>query len=187
MPLIFAVTIIQRLMKTDTINLFSSIKPSLMKKTLFKGTFIAFLGMIPMFYSTLYLPPSILSYWGILIFFVGLGMIALGMLPYRRLTFLENHPNKLSLINNEGMIYFQKEKKTFTIPFSAVEKMVYVEEGSFYGISICLKQTPHEKIIVHNPSFDMNRYQKYSRKWYQCDLFIPYFTKRSYDQIASHL
>jgi len=171
-------------MKTDALTLHSSIKPSLMKRTLFRGTFIGVLGLIPLFYACLFLDTPTLSYWGLPIFFGALALIAFGMMPFRRLTFLEQNPNKLTMVDDRGFIYFHKGKKTLTIPYSTIDKMSYYDKDSIYGIAVCLKKDPHEKITVHNRSFDFERYQNYSKKYYQCDLLLPYFSKRVFREIT---
>lgn len=170
-------------MNADTMTLHSSIKPSLKKKIMFRGTLISAIGLIPMFYGSLYLDVPTLSYWGVPIFFGSLGMIAVGMLPFKRLTFLENNPNKLTINDNDGFIYSHKGKKTLTIPISAIDNISYYEKNSMYGVALSLKKDLEDKIVVHNQSFDFARYSNYSKKHYQCELFLPYFSRRAFKEL----
>lgn len=170
-------------MPIDSFSVYSSIKPDLMKRTLLRGTLIASLGMAPMVYSLLHIGPGALSHWGAILFFAGLLLIAIGMVPYRYLTSLERNPHKVSLFHNLGLVYFHKGKKTLTIPFSAIETITYKEAGQNYGIAIHLKKNPADKVVVNNPLFDMEKYQRLNQRLFGCDLFLQYFTRRSFDQI----
>lgn len=174
-------------MPADTLTIYSSIKQPLIKRALLKGSSIAFFGMLPLIYSTLYIGPGPLSYIGMALYFFGLAMIAVGMVPYRNLTFLERHPHKLALVNNEGLIYFHKGKQTLTVPLSKIEALNYFEGKETYGIAIRIKRDVPEKIIVHNPSFNVEEFQRLSQKGFGCDLFLQYFSKRSFQQIEENL
>ena len=40
-----------------------------------------------------------------------------------------------------------------------------------------------EKAVVHDASFDAEAFQNKSRKKQGCDFFLPYFSKRSYEEL----
>ncbi|MBA2727934.1 MAG: hypothetical protein H0U49_07165 [Parachlamydiaceae bacterium] len=73
----------------------SSICSQLMKSTLLKGTSLAGSGIFIFILAGIFLPPEYLTTYGLPIYAVGLGLIAYGLIPYRRLTALEKCPNEL--------------------------------------------------------------------------------------------
>ncbi|NGX43129.1 MAG: hypothetical protein K940chlam7_01420 [Chlamydiae bacterium] len=171
-------------MKVDTITLHNTIRPSLLRKVLFRGTSLATIGILPMLYSVLFFDVDMLSRWGVPIFLWGLILIGLGMIPHRRLTQLEKNPNKFHVVGNNEIQYFSHGEKTVTIPYSAIEKMSYLDRNSIYGICIWIKNPPPKKVKVHTPNFAMERYQRTSQKHYDCDLFFPYFSEKAFKEVS---
>jgi hypothetical protein len=174
-------------MPTETLTIRSSIKTELFKKILLRGSFFSALGFIPLLYGSLWMNASTLSTWGIPLFFLGIGFITLGMLPYKRLTTLQQHPNCIHLIDEKTLIYEHLGKQTLSIPLQTIESASYQEDPSNYGICIFLESRPEEKIIVQDPRFAYERYQNESRKRYGCDLFFPYFSKRGFDKLIGSI
>lgn len=170
-------------MRQDAVKLFATIKPTLLRNSLLKGTSIAALGVIILVIAGSFIPPSYLTYLGPFIILLGGGLITLGLLPYRRLNKLENTPNEILYVYGKYLQYISKGKEVYTIPFEMIEKLDYQESGSDYGIAIYLKNESSKKIVVHNPRFNMAAFQKKSRKKHHCDLFIPYFSLRSFNRI----
>lgn len=167
-------------MKADILTIRSSINKDLYKKTLFRGSFLSFLGFLPLLYGSLWMDAATLSVWGIPFFIVGMGLIMWGMLPLKRIKELERHPNELHWIDNQAICYDHKGKKTVTIPISTIENLTYFEDEAIYGIKLTFKKDMDQKVTVHDPRFAYERYEKESRKRYGCDLFFPYFSKKSY-------
>lgn len=157
----------------------SSIKPSLMRKTLWQGTVLAALGAFIFLYAGVAIQRTTLQTWGIPILGVGLALITLGLLPYRRLTRLELNPYKI-VIASETEFTFFKGIPLFTIPFAAIDTISFYDGKKDYGICIKLKNTPTEKVIVHTSSTCLKVFQRNG-----CDLFFPYFTRRSFDELKS--
>ncbi len=170
-------------MSADILTLRSSIKSSLYKKILFRGSFLSLLGFLPLIYGSLWMDAQALSVWGIPLFFSGIALIMFGMLPYKRVAELQKHPNQIHLIDEHSLCYDHLGKKTMTVPFSAINNIGYYESSGIYGIKLHLKNSPEEKVMVHDPRFSMERFEKASRKNYGCDLFFPYFSKRSFNAI----
>jgi hypothetical protein len=171
----------------EMLTLRSSVKTPLLRFVLFRGTFLAGVGSLFLFYGGLFLPVSMLNTWGILIFCVGLGLITLGLLPYRRLRRLEMQPYQLKVDNGHFLHFLSKGRLILSIPLCAIEKTLYIEKEHLYGIGIVLKHPPPERVVVHDPSFQMVKYQRKSQKRYGCDLFIPYFSRRSYSDLVEVL
>ncbi|ADI39069.1 hypothetical protein [Waddlia chondrophila] len=170
-------------MNTDSLTIRSSITSSLYKKILFRGSFFSLLGFIPLLYGSLKMDVDTLSIWGIPLFFLGTALIMFGMLPYKRVTELQKHPNEIHLVGDKSIRYDHLGKKTLTVPLSAIQSMQYLEDADLYGIKLHFKKVLKEKVIVHDPRFSMERFEKASRKRHGCDLFFPYFSKRSFNQL----
>lgn len=160
----------------------SSVKSTMKRFVLFRGTFLAGLGAALMLFTGAFLPRGTLALWGLLCFGIGLGLITLGLLPYRRLTRLENKPFEILL--SQGLLSFiSKGIKKFSVPFASIEKTGFVDDRHQYGICLWLKKPAQEKVIVHDPGFDMAAFQNKSKAKHGCDLFLPYFSKRSYEEM----
>lgn len=170
-------------MRPEAIKLFTTIKPALLRNALLKGTAIAGIGVIILAIAGTYAPPNLLTYLGPFVLILGGGLIAWGLLPYRKLYSLENSPNELIYTNGKQIQFIAKGKEVYTIPLEMIEKLDYIEKKNNYGIAIYLNKDTKKKIVVHNPRFDMASFQKKSQKKYNCDLFIPYFSERSFNRI----
>lgn len=131
-------------MNEDLLKLRSSIKPDLMKKALFRGSFLGGMGVIILFFSGAFLPVHILSIWGIPLFFLSMGFITFGMLPYRKLTRLEKVPDELILSSKDLLVYRRKGKVIFTTPLSSIRTCSYKDDESVYGITITLSESGKE-------------------------------------------
>ncbi len=171
-------------MKQDSLKLFSTIKPTLMRSALFKGTFLAGVGVMILALCGALIPVSTMEIWGIPILLVGGGLITYGLIPYRKLCRIESVPSELILIDGKFLQLITLGKQVYSIPMVSIEKIDYLEQGDDYGITIQLKKDLREKIVVHDPSFNMSKQQQLSRDKYSCDLFIPYFGRRSFTRIA---
>ncbi len=123
-------------MNKDFIKLRTSIKPDLMRKALFRGSLLGGSGAIILFLSGTFLRVQILSIWGLPLFFLSLGLITLGMLPYRRLTRLEKNPDGIIVSSDDLFIYRRKGKVILTTPLSMIISCEYVDDESLYGIKI---------------------------------------------------
>lgn len=158
-------------MSYEPLKLRSSVKSSLKRYTLIRGTLIAGLGALLIVVTGIYLPVQEMQIWGLPILIMGLGLIAFGLMPYRRLSRLENSPNEVILFD-DSFQFFSKGRKIYTVPFSSIDKTSLIDNGTDYGIAIWLKKSPEQKVIVHDKKL------AYARKG--CDIFLPYFTERSF-------
>lgn len=73
----------------------SSVCSQLMKSTLLKGTFLAGIGILIIVLAGIFLPLQDMTIFGLPLYALGCGLIAFGLIPYRRLTALEKSPNEL--------------------------------------------------------------------------------------------
>lgn len=161
----------------------SSIRTSLMRFVLMKGTAIALIGALLLLYGGIFLPVDVLSIWGFPLMLAGGGLIAAGLLPYRLLSRLERKPDEL-IVNTNELILISQGRPCLTIPCQSIARTAYIEYGRCYGIAIWLKTPIPEKVIVHTSRFP-KRYQKNTHKYYDCTLFLPYFTERSFTTLQT--
>jgi hypothetical protein len=171
-------------MTTDTIKLFSTIKPTLLRATLFRGTIFASLGVLLLIIVTTYFSVEVMMSWGVLFLFVGGGLMVYGLIPYRRLNKMEDDPSELILIDDEYLQLMTFGKQQYTIPLKMIQKTEYIDKGNDYGIAIWFVQDTDHKVIVHNQRMNMAHHLKICKKQYGCDLFIPYFGRRAYTRLA---
>lgn len=167
---------------SDTLTLRSAIKPQLMSSILMKGTVLASFGAGSLLYAGIFLPLETLKVWGIPLFIFSFTLITFGLLPYRRITYLEKNPHKIE-IGNKSFLFAQHGKPSFTVPTISVKKITYIDRGNDYGIGVTLKTPVSQKIYVHDQSFNMEKYQGMSRSKYGCDLYLPYFSERSFERM----
>lgn len=168
---------------SNTLTLRSSLKPALKRATLYRGSLLACLGICLLLFGGISLTATTLARWGLLVMGAGLALITTGLLPYQRLTRLEIQPHELLLIPDTGVRFSQHRKPCFTIPWTSIEKTAYIDQPSHYGIAICLKHPIPEKVIVHDPSFRFQQMLQKCRSSHSCDIFVPYFSKRSYEEM----
>lgn len=120
-----------------------SIITSVLKRhTLFRGLALGILGLIPLFFGGIFLPVQELNRWGLPLFFLSFGLITWGLLPYRRLSRLETHPNELIISPGPGgeevLLYLNQGKVEWSIPLTSVKKVDFLQDGVEYGLCIHL-------------------------------------------------
>ena len=163
----------------------SSIRPELKKQVLMRGSIFAGIGALLLLLTGAFLPLSLLKYWGWLIFLMSMGLITLGLLPYRKLTRLEKVPQAIE-IEKDRMVVYSDHKLLMAIPFSTIQNLEYIDKEGDYGIGIWLKHPIEEKIILKSDKFDILNYTNLSRRKFGCDLMFPYFSKRGYEELKEH-
>lgn len=159
----------------------SSISSELMRKILFRGFILSFFGMIFLILAAIFIPKSEMQTWGWIIFLISFAFIPIGLLPYRRLSRLQLHPNELVQIDEEDLIYISKGKRILKIPLISVNELNYIDDVSAYGIGVSLKTPPVLPVIVYDLSEGEKLYRK-GRK-VKMDLFFPYFNHRAYVEL----
>lgn len=155
-----------------------------MRLFLLRGSWIAGAGALMIIIAGTFLPVKFLTLWGIPIFFAGIFLIALGLLPYRRLAKLEIKPHTLTY-DGEFYIFAKQGKPLFKISEKSIQKMIYVEKGNVYGIAIWLQRPLVERVKVLQPHFNFATFAAESAERYEgCDLFLPYFSEKSLRLLA---
>lgn len=170
-------------MEEIILKLRSSIRPALKKKTMIRGSILGGLGILLWVYSGLFLSISTLTIFGWPIFLTGGILITLGLLPYRKLTRLENKPHEIIITDLDELSYFSQGVPMFKISMKNIEEMAFLDDDVRYGIGFWIKTPASKHIEILHPSLDLNVYLKNCQKDYFCDIFFPYFTKRSFEEL----
>lgn len=162
----------------ETLILRSSIRPRLLHKILMRGFFIALIGGLAIVLAGAFLSATFLQMWGFLIFISSLTLIALGLLPYRRLAKLASKPNEIHVLGYEMIEYYTQGQKMALIPCKAIKKMAYLENAEMRGIGIWIDPTEKESVIL-DPAFNINGFHHQ----FDCDFFFPFFSQISYEEL----
>ena len=170
----------------EVLTLRSSIQPQLRRKTLFKGFLLALIGISIILISGVFFTEETLDKWGIPIFVVGVGLITWGLLPYRNLSRIENKPDELMLVGTNLVDFYIQGQKVLSLPTKAVKKWMHIETDELYGIGVQLHPGSLPSVTVYQ-SLDESVTKPAIQKQFQVDLFFPYFTKRSFDELLEEL
>lgn len=165
----------------------STISSQLMKSTLLKGFCLAFIGILGLLFGGIFLSVSNLKLWGWILFLLCLGLITLGLLPYRRLSRLQLKPSEFVLVDSDYFVFYSKGKKIMTIPLQAVARLSYIEQPKLYGIALWLKHSPHFPIIIHQDHQETDTLREKGQQIGKADLFFPYFNQRAYEELRDWL
>lgn len=167
----------------DNLTVKSSVKNSIIRFALLRGTIFAGLGVLLLIYGT-FLSIETLQTWGFPLFCVAIGLIALGLLPYKKLRRLEVNPYTIET-DDSHLHFLEKGVPLFSVPLDSISRFGYWESKNQYGIRIYLKETMKDKIIVHSSHFDMAKFMAKSRNGQYCDLFLPYFSQRAFKALIA--
>lgn len=163
------------------------VAPSYKRRVVLKASFGGGIGVSALVAAGAFMPQAELNFWGLPLLIVAGALITWCMLPYRRMTELENSPDELWINAKNELVYAKKNHPLFSVPLSAIEKIFYTDRGNEYGI--CLKTAPHpaQKIRIHHINLDFNALRQTAIRKHGCDIFLPFFSKRTYDDLKEHL
>lgn len=150
--------------EVNMLKLRSTVTSELKRKTLFRGSAIAIIGLITLGFAYFYVSETTLETWGWAFYLWGLLFIVWGMLPYRRLMRIEDLPFELWTSESKELkiLNFGKKHHAFWHIFvSEITSVAFRSDPTYYGIVI---MTTGEK--KH---------------------FCPYFSKRSFDELQEYL
>ncbi len=162
----------------DTLTIRGMISAKLMWRVLLRGSVLAMTGAAIIIYTGTQLSRSAVDYWGGPAFLLGMGLITIGLIPYRKLVKRSVKPAEL-LLDDESFTYIDDGKRCFSVLFRTIDRLEYVDGG----IACWLQQPLEEKILVHNQFFPMKRFVRSSRFRHQCDLFFEHFPKDSFEEL----
>lgn len=166
-----------------TLIIRSTITRTVIKHVLIKGFCIAALGIACLLIGGIFLGPSHLQKWGWLLFLLSIGMITLGLLPYRRIVRLQLKPNEITLVDADQLIFFSRGRKKLTIPIPSIAKMEYIDHPVRYGIAVFLNKPPPRPLSVHESPQEVEKMRYEGQKKGEADLFFPYFNRHAYEEL----
>lgn len=160
------------------LKFFTSISNKILKKTLFRGVFLSFLGMALLLAAAIVFPPAELKTSGFFLFLVSMALLAIELIPYRRLQKEQENPDFL-LLEEETLSFYKNGKLLILIPLASIKKLSYCSNESLYGL--CFSLDPEkEKAKVMSKRLDP---LYLSKKKEGIDLFLPYFSEQTFESI----
>ena len=109
----------------------------------------AMLLLLLMFFQKIFLV-------SLFLFLASVILVAVGFLPYKKITYLENHPLAVQFFPDKFV--FKPNQNEVSIPFNTIEKFDFVENAEQYGIQVKTKDHQY---------------------------FLPYFFKEDYLEMKS--
>lgn len=158
----------------------TSIPAKVLKKQLFRGSLLSCMGLCTIFGAYFFLTGKELARYGWILFLLGTTTIAYGMVPFRKLTRLQIFPYQLQTTSTH-LIYLKGEKTLLEVPKSNILQITYHQEGNKSGIGVSVKN----RDTIH--LYDSMESRAVLRKESEVDLFFPYFSRISFDQLLTHL
>lgn len=142
----------------------SSIRPSLMRQAVIRGSYLSGAGGLLLLVSGAILSTHLLKLWGLPIFLISITLITWGLYPYRRLKNLENNPDRIIINQQEWLHFLRKGKAVFSTPLKNISQIKYIKEKHTYGIGVVLNLEESVR-----------------------DLYLPYFSKQAFQELNDHL
>lgn len=167
----------------DDFCLRSHISTQLMTETLKRGFLLSLIGILGLIYASVFLDVTALKTWGWIIYLVSLGLITVGMLPYRKLTRLQVNPRELRLTSEGEVLYLSKGQKLLMLPLKSIDQLEYIENGNHYGIAVRFKSPLPQPVVVHQQSKEVAALRKLGQAIAQAPLYFPYFSKHAYQEL----
>jgi hypothetical protein len=165
-------------------ELYSGIRSVLKRQILFKGIFFALAGVLLWVVCGALIPEDYLSVWGPVIFFGGGLLITLGIVPYKRLSHLEDHPHRLQ-VSDDRLSFLYKGKPLISLPTDNIKKVEFRDDNGLYGIALWIKSD--NKLFTHRSTLCPKHYMLEVKRKHHCDLFFPYFSRNSYERLSDFL
>lgn len=161
----------------------STISNTLKGVTLKRGAFFTLSGGF-LFLIGAFIPFSLLT---TCFFLISCLLIALGLVPYRRLLLEEIHPNEIHF-DGEELFFLQKKNAIFKLKREHIENIHFLEKKGEYGISLQIKKPFQEQVIVLTSKGRFLRYLARCKRIDNIgDLYLPFFTRRSYKELIESL
>lgn len=120
-------------------KIYSVVSTHLLKKYLYCGVCMALMGIIVLISAGIFIPVEQLKNYGFILFFFSFGLIACGLVPYKRLHMLQLKPYEMCFINDKSFHFGRSNQKLLTLQIADIEKIAYKDQFFYYGIEIFLK------------------------------------------------
>lgn len=163
----------------------TTISPQLLRHTLLKGFGLALIGILGLLYGSIYANLLTLQMWGFTLFIICLGLITMGLLPYRRLSRLQLKPNKLCLVEPDHLAFYARERLLLIIPMESIARLEYLSDPSKYGIALWLRPIPPSPVILKGLQEDIKYLKEQGKERAGADLFFLYFNQRSFEELLN--
>ena len=161
--------------------LYSSIRPELKLTTLRRGSFLGTLGIAILLCMGTLLDSDQLKVWGIPGFLTSGALITLGLRPYRRLISLETRPHYLKIGPSNWIEFGYGGKPFLELKLIDITNMSYKTKSDSYGIVINVNDL--QLIQKLHMGLDLQAYAEACRSRYGGELFFPFFSQRSFDEL----
>lgn len=158
----------------------TSLSQQLIKHQLFKGFSIALIGALGLLLGGIFLPVPLMKTWGMMLFFISLGLITIGLLPYRRFSRLQNKPNELIVTEKNNLEFWSKGVCRLIIPLDRITRMDYIDETVNYGIAVWVQGGA-------NISSNLASCQVITNDKSGADFFFLFFSKRAFGDLSEML
>ena len=156
----------------------SVITSPLKTRILFRGMLLALLGIFPLVILGMYADVYFLNSYGLVTFLLCVLCITWGLKPYRAINKLEIFPYELE-ITDELLTLFKAKKALLSVKLSEVHDISYVKKSFFHGVGI--------KLNSEGIELDRIRLPKKWKNGKSYDVVLPYFPKRTYEDLENHL
>lgn len=157
----------------------SCIPTRLLESTLKRGSILGIAGALLLVIGGTIIPLEQLTLWGGPFFLLGLFFIALGLVPYKKLAHLQLKPHEIHTHNGQ-LTFLKQGKPLFHLDCRSIAKIAYLEKEHLYGVGIWLKR-PLEKNSLF---FQKKKRVSGSGLMQECDLFLPFFTQKTAEELA---
>lgn len=165
----------------------SVIRSSFIEKHLLKGSCIALVGVLTLFIAYYSYTPLIQTF-SQLFLWIGIALIAAGLIPYKKLSKLEIDPYVLYADTTE-LSLMTRQKCLLKIPLILIQHVSHVETSNIFGMALHL----HSQSAIVLPK-EVVRATKKAKKEFSKSLHtdstilvLPYFTETSTAQFSDHL
>lgn len=166
-------------------KLHSSVKTAFLNTVLFKGAIFSFLGSF-LLISSLFMPLNFLSTYGFILLIIASYLIGKGLYPYQKLKMLQIQPHEIYL-DDKNLIFSWKKKPAFMISLELIEKVTFQENSYASGICLNLKKHFIKEAKIIDQRFDLTLFVQNCQTEYGCDLFFPYFSKKSFLEVVDSI
>ena len=150
-----------------------------LKKNLFQGFLYALFGTLLLIFSGTFLPLYFLQPLGWLLYLIAFFFITYGLLPYRKLTRLQNCPNEIKeglKVQEAHLQIWVKGHPQITLDFPSIKAIYFLSDPLRYGVVFQLKNWP-----PYLPARLKKNFVQIDAK--KKKIFCFYFSKRSFEEI----
>lgn len=166
----------------DQVTFRSSVKPLILRKNLFRGTFFSLIAFLLLFFLYQGGKEGPLASWGALVFLVSLALMAYGFIPFRKLSSLLTSPSKI-VCTPTKLTFFDKGCAKMEVPYDLVDRLAFIESSNLYGITLKLKEEEELKVKLLEKAPRLKEEIAWNLLNYQAEIFFPFFDQATAKEI----